>query len=250
IKTAQGLVGAALTLSASSGAAIATTAAAIFGGVVSGDVLRAGGGIATITSVIAPNIANINWIQPMTATVPNSAGTPILIRAGRWSVDHPKTVFAGLDYLNGQTVQILADGAVQPPQVVVNGTITLQNAATKVVAGLGYQKQVKTMPLDLGNERDTIQGKRKKVNAVTLRVSDTRGLTFGNTFDNLFPIKEMNPNVQLGSQIPLVTNDERVIWDPAWNVFGQLCFQSNDPLPATILGVIPEITIGDTPGRP
>jgi hypothetical protein len=34
--------------------------------------------------------------------------------------------------------------------------------------------------------------------------------------------------------------------DPLWDVPGQVCIQVDDPLPATILGVIPEIVLGDT----
>jgi len=35
--------------------------------------------------------------------------------------------------------------------------------------------------------------------------------------------------------------------DNNWTVQGQVCFQQNSPYPASILGVIPEIEVGDTP---
>lgn len=253
IKTTLPTPAAGLTISASTlGASATFTAdAAVFGSAAAGDVIRAGGGIATITSITSPFAVVGTLTQAITATVPNDPNaTPLPVASGNWSLARPATTFTGLDYLNGQSVSILADGGVVEDQVVVAGAITLAQPATKVIAGLRFTKQLKTMPLDLGNERDTVQGKRKKINAVSIRVTNTRGLSYGNTFDQLFPVKEMNPNVALGSQIPLVDGDEWVVWDPAWTVPGQMCFQSTDPLPATILGVIPEITIGDTPGKP
>lgn len=241
-----------LTISASTGTAIFTADAAVFGSALPGDVIRAYGGIATITTVLSNQVVEAQYTQNATQTLPNDPyATPLPTVSGNWSLARPSTVFTGLDYLNGQMISILADGGVIEPQVVVNGTITLQNPATKVVAGLGFTKQLQTMPLDLGNERDTVQGKRIKVNAVTVRVANTRALQFGNKLTGqMFSIKEMNPNVQLGSAIPLVTGDERVVWDPLWATPNQICFQSTDPLPATILGIVQEITIGDTPGKP
>jgi hypothetical protein len=100
------------------------------------------------------------------------------------------------------------------------------------------------MPLDIGEP--TIQAKRKNISATTMRVTETRGLYIGSTFDNLVPVKEMNPTVSLGMPIPLVTDDERIIMDPSWNIYGQVCMQITDPLPATILGIINEIAVGDT----
>jgi len=45
----------------------------------------------------------------------------------------------------------------------------------------------------------------------------------------------------------LVTSDARTIVDPQYDVFGQYSFRQNFPLPSTILGVIPEVVVGDTP---
>ena len=44
----------------------------------------------------------------------------------------------------------------------------------------------------------------------------------------------------------LVNGDGRTILDQLWQEPGQLCIQQNLPYPATILGVMPEVTVGDT----
>jgi hypothetical protein len=44
-------------------------------------------------------------------------------------------------------VQILADGAVEPEQVVTGGAITLEVAASVVHVGLGFTSDLRTLPL-------------------------------------------------------------------------------------------------------
>lgn len=209
-----------------------------------GQILRVGGGIAKITQYNTPTQVIGTIIQPISQVLHNDiTATPLPATQGNWSLTPQFTKFTGLNYLNGQTVSILADGGVVTPQVVVNGAITLNSPASKVTVGLGFQAQLQTMPLDVGEP--TIQGKRKKINALTVRAANSRGLKAGRTFSTLVPIKELNPNVALGQAIPLVTGDERIVMDPLWDVPGLICLQQDDPLPATVLGVIPEITVGD-----
>jgi len=129
-----------------------------------------------------------------------------------------------------------------------NGEFTITTPASKVVVGLPFVPKLKTLALDLGEP--TVQGKRKKITAVTVRVEDTLGLEIGQTFDTLVSMKDLTLG-NVGSQTNevvtnLVTGDARTIIDPMWTEPGQYCFQQNLPYPVTILGVIPEITVGDT----
>jgi hypothetical protein len=112
-----------------------------------------------------------------------------------------------------------------------------------VVAGLAYTCQLQTLYLDVGEP--TIQGKRKNISAMTVRVDQSRGLKMGQTFDDLTEFKDRNLNT-IGFPIELFTGDDRIIIGGGWNSEGQLCIQQDYPLPATILGVIPEIQVGDT----
>jgi hypothetical protein len=239
---------ATLVPSAASGAGVIFNASSpVFGAALAGDVIRAGGGIATITAVNSSQQVVGTLTSPILRTLPNDPNnTPIPAVAGTWTLTRPSTTFTGLDHLEGQTVSILADGNVVAPQAVVNGAITLAQPATKVVAGLGFQPQLQTMPLDTGNEKDSVQAKRKKIPAVSMKVFNTRGLSIGRTFNTLVPVKEMSPSVPLGATIPLVTGDERVNVDPLWDVPGQICIQQDNPLPATVLGLVYEYVVGDT----
>lgn len=235
---------AGLTISAAIGTATFTADVNVFTSGSVGQIIRVGKGIATVTSYISPTEVMGIITQPITYVIPDTT-IPFPADAGDWSITPQFTTFYGLDYLEGLLVQILADGNVITPQVVTNGTITLAEPASKVIVGLKFLPQLQTMYLDLTNELDSIQAKRKKISALSVRCTDTRGLSFGQTFANLSPIKEFNQGMSLGQTIPLISGDERVIMDPLWDVPGQICLQQDNPLPATVLGVIPEITVGD-----
>ena len=76
--------------------------------------------------------------------------------------------------------------------VVAGGSITLSHAVTQAVVGLPFMARLQTMQLDLGNEMQTVQGKRKRVAAASIRVRDTADIKVGTTFSTLTPFV---PNV-------------------------------------------------------
>ena len=88
-------------------------------------------------------------------------------------------VFAGLEHLEGETVQILADGAVKPNEVVTSGQITLESEASIVHVGLSFTSKVKTMPLEGGGESGTSQGKPQRVHKVHIRILDSLAMKHG-----------------------------------------------------------------------
>jgi hypothetical protein len=158
------------------------------------------------------------------------------------------TTISGLDHLNGATVSILADGTVQPQQVVLNGSITLQYPGSTVTVGLPYVSQMQTLCMEPEGMAMQVQDYRKKISAVAVRVADTRGLKVGPSFTDLTEIKERSALVSMGSAIPLFTGDERLVIDNKYLVDDDVCIEQDNPLPCTVLGVVPEVSIGDSPG--
>jgi hypothetical protein len=193
----------------------------------------------------------VNYIERMAERIfPNGAQDAWCVDAALQYNGSPATVFSGLEHLVGMSATGLADGVVVPATVVsAAGTVTLAGAASKVTLGLSYTCQLQTLQLDTGEP--TIQGKRKKITAVTVRVDNTLGLEIGRTFDTLVPMKDLvvgNVGTMTNEVVTdLVTGDARTIVDPAWTPQGQFCIEQSNPLPATILGVIPEVAVGDTP---
>lgn len=147
----------------------------------------------------------------------------------------------GLWHLEGREVAILADGSVQPAATVTDGTITLPRASGRVVAGLPFTCDLETLNIEAGHP--TLQGRQKVINEVTLRVKDTRGLSAGPTSDRLVDIKERTSE-QPGYPTMLTTGDERVLVDPSWNTQGRVFVRQANPLPATVVAIIPRLEAG------
>lgn len=179
-----------------------------------------------------------------------TGGTADITKA--WFVDcglryngAPTTIVSGLGHLEGATVAILADGNVLPPQVVSGGAISLAHAASAVTVGLAYTADLETLNLEVG--ASSIQGKRKRIAAVTLRLENSRGLMIGYDSDSLVEIKERGTQLY-GQPIPLTTGDERLLIPPSWNTEGSVWIRQDNPLPCAVLAVMPEFRLGDVTG--
>ncbi len=180
---------------------------------------------------------------------PNGATDAWCVDAGLQYVGSPATSFTGGEHLAGKTVTGLADGTVITPFVMpVNGAFTLATAASKVTVGLSFVCDLQTLQLDTGEP--TIQGKEKQISQVTVRVEDALELKIGKTFSTLTRMKDtVLGNVGSATNqvvTGLVTGDCQTILDPSWTVPGQYCIRQDQPYPASILGVIPEVVVGDT----
>jgi hypothetical protein len=213
-------------------------------------IVRAGGGIYRITVYTSSTVVNATVVQVPTVI---NLYTGIAYQTS-YTIWQPVMVVSGLFHLPGQTVIGVADGVVIGPFTVnAGGSVTLSGAATKITLGMSFLPQLQTLPLDIGEP--TIQSKRKKLPAATLRVADTLGLQIGTTFANSVTIKDFQLNaIPSQSNGPaLVTNlfsgDGRQILDQVWQEVGQLCIQQNLPYPATVLGVMPELEVGDSMGE-
>lgn len=226
-----------------------------------GNVIRAGGGMATVTTYVSTTEVLGDLTQPIVDIVPDDPNnTPVpFFSTGSWTVSDVVTSVSGLNHLEGLTVTALADGSVVPNQVVTNGTLTLPNPASLVTVGLPYTCQVQTMYLDHPSEGGTIQNKRKTISAVGVRVEASRGLQIGADqpdqaaqqnnasppWTDMNEIKERTMFVSAGNAVPLYTGDYYKAITSGWDVRGQVAIQQVYPLPANILGVIVYSQTGD-----
>lgn len=214
-----------------------TCSSATLAGAV-GKIWRGGNGVGQVTASTATTMTVGIWQAPSYIVYDDPSGTIYPITQGNWTLDGNVSTIYGLRHLNGLTVKVFADCNVQADRIVVDGSITLAQPASKVVAGLGYSAQLQTLPLDIGEP--TVQGKLKKIPAVTLKVVSTRGLAVGTRFGELSEIKDYEGM----SPIPLYTGNRRVNVAGEYTTGGQICIQQNYPLPATVLSVINEVVLG------
>lgn len=100
-----------------------------------------------------------------------------LWESGSWSLNAVFSSVSGLHHLEGLTVQILGDGNVLDEQTVVNGSVSLSQDSSYVVAGLAYSAVLRTLPLTADDR--AIEGLRKRPKAVAVRVYQTSDLRLG-----------------------------------------------------------------------
>jgi hypothetical protein len=230
---------------------LADATAAVFNPSTVGWLIRSAGAIYKITGFIDSGHVTatvqrtpiLGFLNPY-----NGAATPAV-----WFAYQPVTTISGLTHLIGQNVYGVADGLpVGPLLVDGTGSVTLPFAAGKVTLGLQYACILQTLPLDLGEP--TVQGKRKKITAVTVRVADTLGIQIGTSTTTAVAMKDFvvgnlgsQSNTVVGTNGDLVSGDGRTIIDQVWQEAGNYIIGTAGPYPATILGVMPEVVVGDTP---
>lgn len=155
----------------------------------------------------------------------------------------PKTEISGLTWLEGMEVSILADGSVEPSQIVTNGKIVLDEPASVVHVGLPYSCDAQTLPLAMALQ-DGSYGTthRKNVISMIFRVVNSSGLKAGPSFDDLteYPARAMEPP---GTPPQPITDEIEVRVNAAWANSGQTCIRQDQPLPAKVIGLTTKVEL-------
>ena len=155
------------------------------------------------------------------------------------------TTISGLDHLEGETVNILADGAKHPQRVVSSGAITLQSAASKVHVGLPYTSKLKNMRIEAGSASGTAQGKPKRIGPLFLRLYQSMGGKIGPDENHLETLQFRTSTDAMDTAVPLFTGDKQVSFPGGWSRDGQILIVHDDPLPFTVLGIIADVQTTD-----
>ena len=168
---------------------------------------------------------------------------------GHWRMDPVLSVVSGLEHMNGTYAYAVVDGVAQGPFLVTGGTITLTYPGSQVVVGYKYSAQLQPLYVEPA-EAGTVQGKRKKVAAASIRVRDAIGLYYGPSFDTVLPWTEGTSSTDTAVDLPygaagLYSGDQRLWLDQAFDIGGWVCIQQEYPYPATVLSIMPELAMGD-----
>lgn len=255
-----------LSASAASGSGVTFTATSSnFTAGSVGQVIRMGGGIAVITAYTSAEIVTGEWVLPCQETVPNDPNNAVSPQT-EWSIGTPTTSLTGFVNLAGKSLVGLADGVPIGPLVPDSlGNVTLPFAASNIFLGLGYTAQLQSVYLDAGEP--TIQGRRKNIYAVTVRMTASSKIQVGaNQVDAAaltprpffsawtLPAAVISPDAPAtytspgGQAVQLPwTGDTRVVIPAEWKKPGQVAVQQTAPLPFNVLALIPEIQPGDMP---
>lgn len=217
------------------------------------DVVVVSDGVEDVPYFLVRRVVNgvvKRYIERLHTRVMASVNDAFFVDCGLTYSGPPSATMTGLGHLEGQQVVALADGNVVRGLTVTGGAVTLPYAASKAHVGLPMTASLATLDLDLGTVPGlgTVQGRMKSVSEVTLRVEDTRGIWIGNKDGNredphLVEYKQRQSEAW-NESIQLYTGDISITpsWD--WNKSGVTWIKQFDPLPMSILAVMPDVTLG------
>jgi hypothetical protein len=158
----------------------------------------------------------------------------------------PATNFTGMDHLEGERIAVVADGDVisngfdETVITVSGGAFTLATAASRVHAGLPIARaQVET--LDLDAHGTMIRDKAKRTGSVTLLLHrSSRTWHAGPDEDHMTPY-ELGVTDNAADEF---TGQVEQALEGDWSKPGRIMIWQRNPLPITILGIIPNQVVG------
>jgi hypothetical protein len=145
----------------------------------------------------------------------------------------------GLGHLEGQTVDVYADGCVLPQRVVTGGAVTLANGRTaeKITVGLPIDDYGETLQPVVEKPNGSAVNDKQRTMFVIVNEYETLGLKVG-TPGQLRETVRFRPNATPMGQTPdLHSGKVRVPVESSWETNGAVCFSVGQPLPATILSL-------------
>lgn len=156
----------------------------------------------------------------------------------------PATTWYGLDHLEGRTVSIVADGKVQPDQIVSSGMVVLENTASQITVGLPFAHEIQPLPPNAvgadgaGHAARLIEAQFRLQNTYAMRMDIGMGVR------DISLRRNLNQTI-IGSAPPRFDGDlsvrgigwQKDLTQALWRIEG------DTPLPFTLLAVSATINI-------
>lgn len=160
-----------------------------------------------------------------------------------------ETSVGGLDHLVGREVAVLADGKVHPRRTVAEGgTIELAWPSSIVSVGLPYKFLGETERFVGGTRLGANLGQRVGVNQVIVYVLNSVGgkaaVGDGTQYEPRDLIT-MQADQPMDRATPLFTGSVVVGTDQDWTLEPSVYFESDDPLPLTVLAIAPRAEVNE-----
>jgi hypothetical protein len=153
----------------------------------------------------------------------------------------PATVISGLDHLEGETAQVVVDGASHPDRVVTGGSITLALEGEKVHVGFKAPAHIITQRLEAGARDGTAQGKMKRAEEAVVRLADTLGGKLGMYGRPLTEIQYRTPSMPMDQPPTIFDGDKIVSLDSDYERAARVEILQDQPFPMTVVAVMPRM---------
>lgn len=152
------------------------------------------------------------------------------------------TAKGSVPHLPNAKIGVLADGRYyEKIQTDEGGNFTLPQEASYIIAGLPYTMTVELPNLEINTKTGTIQGRKKKVSAVTLRLNNSLGGRVGIEKTNTLPIKYDEFSEQ---DVVLYSGDKHITMpNRGFELTGRTVITSDEPYPFNLSAVVREVEL-------
>jgi len=162
---------------------------------------------------------------------------------------------SGLSHLEGLDVSVFADGfVVANPHnesyttvTVSGGSITLDKPYGVIRVGIPITSDLQTLDIDSA-QSETQANKKKLITQVSMMVENSRGIWAGSADpgdDSLTGLTELKGRSTEGYEDPVALKTEvvQINIDGKWDSNGRVFIRQSDPLPLTVLSIVPSGSI-------
>ena len=195
--------------------------------------------IITLTALRIINNTTVRFIeemQPRDFSSITSAVNSFFVDAGIVDRTGLATI-NGLGHLEGETVSVLVDGAVQAEQQVAGSAITLTENGNRVVVGLPYIYEVSPMRMDKIDRGGADIGSIGKTSELVLSLLASGNVRYGDgVTDFAIPFRTEEA---YGSPPALFTGlTDNLTFDGGFTTEKPIVISGSDPLPCTVRAII------------
>lgn len=220
-----------------------TAASAIFAAGDTGDRIIINRGTISecrlrIDTFVSSTVVTVTALTPLPANFNAVSET-----ASTWHFARDR--LTGLGHLEGQTVDVLADGAVHPQAIVAGGAVDLDRHASIASVGLPCPALLITGRLEAGSGDGTAQGKTKRVVKLYYRLLDTLGGKGGTSEGELDTLQFRSSSDLMDRPPATFSGDADILAPSGYEKDARIVYVNDQPLPATVVAIMPRLTTFD-----
>ena len=203
------------------------------------------GNVTTVSAVnekvfaVGSSGANFVYLTDFANNTLNTQSASPYISGGQLRIPATNNLISGLNWLVGETVNVLADGGNHPPCMVYgSGTIQLQYPVFKAQIGYAYPSQGQLLRANLGSAQGAGIGSTRRVNRAAAMLHNVGDWAWGMTFTNLITWNFIQADVQMSdTATPLFSGIIREGVEAPYDFDNMLCFQQNTMLPGMVQSI-------------
>jgi hypothetical protein len=202
-------------------------------------------GLVTTTNAVNYNVfvagssaSSSFYLQDLYGNFVNTGSSGVYVSGGQFRQMNQN--FSGATWLQGETVNVLADGGNHPAVLVGSGgTFALNYPAAKVQLGYAFPSQGQLLRPNSGSAQGSAIGSTRRVHRAAAMLHNAGDWAWGLSFKDLINWNfNQADNNQADTAVPLFTGIIRDGMEAGYDFEGQVCFQQNTMLPGVVQAIV------------